>query len=637
MQLLDTIDTPAAVRNADPALMPALAEEIRREITADVAAHGGHLAASLGAVELCIALLRVFEPPRDKVVFDVGHQAYAWKILTGRRGAMAAGLREYGGVCGFPDPAESPCDAFPAGHAGVALAAAEGFSAATAMSAPPGAHRTAASPCAVAVVGDASMANGGSLEALNNCSVLPRGTILVLNDNKMSIGRNTGAMARFLGRLLAGPRYNKVKRAAERTGHRLRLSFMRHVYHGLERRLKSIWLGNTLFEQLGFRYIGPIDGHSVRDLENAFRAARADKYPCVVHVVTRKGKGFPPAEKDPESWHGTGPFNLAAPAPPAHKRDWSAAFGSALSEIARADTRVAAITAAMRDGTGLADFAREFPRRFFDVGIAEASMVSFAGGMAAGGMRPVVAVYSTFLQRAVDGVFHDVCLAGLPVVFAIDRAGAVGADGRTHQGVFDIPLLRAFPGISILQPRSAGEQSAMLKAAIARGAPVAIRWPRGEPPPDGFATPPAPLEWGRAEVLRAPESAAPGSTVWIWALGDMVRDAMETADALGAAGVSAGVVNARFVKPLDSALLHAQAAAGAAIATMENGALAGGFGSAVREALGDTAARVISFGWPDEFLPHGSVNLLKEACGLMPPRMAQTILEKTRETQNGQR
>ena len=631
MALLDTIDTPEAVRAADPADLADLAREVRREIIADVAAHGGHLAASLGAVEICVALLRVFDPLRDRIVFDVGHQAYAWKILTGRRAAMAAGLREEGGPCGFPDPAESPCDAFVAGHAGVALAAAEGFAAAAALEAGPqaaarGARRPDA-PCAVAVVGDASLANGGSLEALNNASVLPGGTILVLNDNKMSIGRNTGAIARFLGRVIAGPRYNRMKRAAEHAGRRLRLTFLRGLYARLKRGLKSLLLGDAFFEQLGFRYIGPIDGHDLKALENAFRAARAYMRPCVVHVVTRKGRGFPPAEKDPEAWHGTGPFDPAAPAAPAPKKDWSAAFGEALRAIARKDRRVVALSAAMRDGTGLSGFAEEFPDRFFDMGIAEAGMVSFAAGLAAGGRRPVVAVYSTFLQRAVDGVFHDVCLQGLPVVFAIDRAGAVGADGRTHQGVFDVPLLRAFPGISIMQPRCAAEQAMMLEAAIAHGGPAAIRWPRGAAPEGGAA--PAPVEWGRAEILKEPASG--GAQVWIWALGDMAGDALETAAAVEAEGFSAGVVNARFVKPVDAALLRAHAASGAVLATMENGALAGGFGSAVRETLADSGARVLSFGWPDEYLPHASVRRLKEKHGLEPAAMARAIVRCAKE------
>ena len=608
MSVLDSIKSPACLKALDPAEASALAGELRREIIADVAAHGGHLAASLGAVEICIALLRVFDPPRDKVVFDVGHQAYAWKILTGRREAMAAALREEGGPGGFPNPDESPCDAFVAGHAGVALAVAQGFAAAGA-------------DCPVAVVGDASLANGGSLEALNN--VAPdRKFILLLNDNKMSIGRNRGAIARFLGRMLSAPRYNRVKSAAERTGHRLHLTFLRRFYHGLERRLKSLWLGNAFFERLGMRYIGPIEGHDVRAVENALRAARADKYPCVVHVVTQKGKGFPPAEKHPELWHGVGRFDVSNPRPPAPRRDWSAVFGEAVCGLARADRRVAALTAAMRDGTGLSGFAGEFPGRFFDGGIAEASLVSFAGGLAAGGMRPVVAIYSTFLQRAVDGVFHDVCLQNLPVVFAVDRAGAVGADGRTHHGVFDIPMLRAIPSLSILSPASAPELGMMLDAAVARGGPVAIRWPRGTPPPDGSVPAPDPVEWGRAQIVREPEGRA---RAWIWALGDSVSDALEAAALLEARGFAAGVVNARFAKPVDSKLLLAQAAEGAAFATVENGSAAGGFGSAVCEALAETGARVKRFGWPDEFIPHGSQDFLKDRYGLSPRKIADSV------------
>ena len=560
-------------------------EELRRKIVEVVSKTGGHLASSLGAVELSLALADVFDPEIDRILWDVGHQTYAWKLLTRRRKPFST-LRQFGGESPFANPDESEADAFVAGHAGNALAAALGM--AVARDARGGGENI------VAVVGDASLANGETLEALNNCAALTKKIILVVNDNAMAISPSRGAMARFLGKLISNVRYNRVKAAAEAAGHRLKLTFLRKTYHSIEQTVKSIWLGNAFFERFGLRYVGPVDGHDLEALKDALTVAKEDKRGVVVHVITEKGKGFHPAEANPSRWHGTGPFNLADPSAQSagpSKAGWSEVFGDALAEEARRDHRVCAVVAAMKDGTGLADFAREFPRRLFDMGISESCAVTFAAGLAKAGARPVVAIYSTFLQRAFDQIMHDVCIMNLPVVFAIDRAGCVGADGRTHHGMFDIPMLRCLPNISIVEPRDAAALKAMLQAAFVRGGPVAIRWPRGTP--EDVPVSNAPLEWGCAEQL-----IAPNARVQLWALGDQVPKAMAATKLLSARGIEAGVVDARFVKPFDAKLLARQRAAGAFVASLENGAVAGGFG----EAIGADA----KFGWPDKFVCHGT-------------------------------
>ena len=512
---------------------------LRNRMLEVVSKNGGHLASSLGAVEIAMALAEVFDPAKDRVVWDVGHQAYAWKLLTGRDNRFDT-LRKLGGISGFPNPSESVADAAVAGHAGVALSVAAGFAAAR--------DRKGTDENVIAVVGDAAMANGVSFEALNHCAAATSKFIVVLNDNEMSISRPTGSFARLLGRLITGVRYNRVKMAAEKAGHALRLTFLRGIYHSIERRVKSLFLGNAFFEQFGLRYIGPIDGHDLAALKDAFTVAKEDKRSVLVHVVTKKGHGYAPAEKNPTKWHGVGPFELFPKDGDerimASKRGWSDAFGDALCELAREDDRIVALTAAMKDGTGLCGFASEFPGRFFDVGIAEEHMVAFASGIAAGGLRPVVAVYSTFLQRAVDQVMHDVCLTRQPVVFCVDRAGVVGADGATHQGVFDIAMLRCLPNLTICQPKDEADLKALLKEALVRNGPTVIRYPRGAAPAKVEAVP-----------CVAPGEAA---SVAIWATGDWLAKANEVARLVG----GCEVVHARYLKPFDAELLSRQRKAG---------------------------------------------------------------------------
>ena len=572
--------------------------EVRNKILETVSKNGGHLASSLGAVEIAMALRKVFDPERDRIVWDVGHQAYAWKLLTGREDRFPT-LRKMGGLSGFPNPSESKADAAVAGHAGVALSVAEGLAAAR--------DRKGTDEHVVAVIGDASIANGTSFEALNNCAAATRRLIVVLNDNDMSIAKPVGSFARSLGRLTSGVRYNRVKNVAKKAGRALGLSFMYGIVHWVKRRLKTMMLRNLWFEEFGFHYLGPVDGHDLAALVSALTAAKEEERPVLLHVVTKKGRGYGPAEKDPTKWHGVGPFDyppspehvdlsLPTEAPLPKAPGWSEAFGSALCEIAREDGRIVALTAAMRDGTGLAPFAREFPSRFFDVGIAEGHMVAFAGGLAAGGLRPVVAIYSTFLQRAVDQVMHDVAIANLPVVFCVDRAGVVGADGVTHQGLYDLAMLRCLPNITICQPKDGEDLKALLVEALGRNGPTVIRYPRGKAVKAG----------GAADVQCAGTTSSVGcqsSAIAIWATGDWYPRACEVARRIG--GVA---VHARYLKPFDAKLLAEQRAAGMKIASLENGSVAGGLG----EAIGAD----FKFGWPDEFIPHGTADELERRYGL---------------------
>lgn len=598
-----------------------LAVEVRERIISTISKNGGHLASSLGVVELTIALLSTFKADKDRIVWDVGHQGYAWKLLTGRE-AQFASIRKHGGLSGFLKRHESKYDAFDAGHAGTSISVALGMAAAR--------DRKGSNEHIVAVIGDASFSNGLSLEALNNVASTTNRLIVILNDNEMSISENVGALSRYFGRLLSSARYNRTKRAIENAAKKLKLAPFRGTYYKIEHALKGLFVRNGFVESLGLRYVGPIDGHDFKSLMGALAIARDSDRPILLHIATTKGKGYKPAENEPDRWHGVGPFDVATGAFPPSKPGYSAAFGNALTSLAKTDERIVAITAAMSSGTGLDIFAKAYPKRFFDVGICEEHAATFAGGLAASGMRPYVALYSTFAQRTVDNIFHDICLQNLPVTFCLDRAGIVGSDGPTHHGLFDIALLRTFPNIVIMQPRDEVTLARMLKTSAKGSFPSSIRYPRGRGP--GLALPdnPAPLPLGKAEVIKAPESG--NAKVWIWALGDMLDIAESVSGKLAENSITSGIVDPQFIKPLDVDLLTSQAKEEAIFVTIENGALIGGFGTAVLEALSEKglANRVLRFGWPDKLIAHGTREELLADYGLDADSITKRIIGNIR-------
>ncbi len=598
MGLLNKINQPHDLRQLNITEMDSLAQELRELIIDTVSKNGGHLASNLGVVELTIALHRVFDSPRDRIVWDVGHQAYVHKILTGRRDEFPS-LRQFGGLSGFPKRTESRHDAFDTGHSSTSISAALGMAVARDMAGD--------DYQVVAVIGDGSLTGGQAFEALNHAGMLRRKMIIVLNDNEMSIAKNVGAMSEYLYRMRTAPTYSRIKRDVEVLLKNIP-SIGQKVAHTAERvkdSLKYLLVPGMLFEDLGCTYIGPVDGHQLPLLLEIFEKAKTINGPVVIHAVTQKGLGYAPAETNAGKFHGVGPFCVntgevcQSPAAPTYTK----AFGDALADLAELDPSITAITAAMPDGTGLRNFSKLYPDRFFDVGIAEQHAMTLAAGMAAQGARPLVAVYSTFAQRGYDQILHDICLQELPVVLALDRAGLVGDDGPTHHGVFDYSYLRPMPNMTIMAPKDENELRQMLYTAFQLNAPCAIRYPRGcavgVPLTPGWQQ----LPHGKAEQL------ADGTDVCLWAVGSMVELARQVQRELAGAGISAGLVNARFVKPLDRELL-AQTAACGRLVTLEENVLAGGFGAAVLEAVNEFNAaavpvRVLRLGVPDEFVPHG--------------------------------
>ncbi len=616
-RILETIRQPADLQKLTLPELQFLASEIRELIIGTVSRTGGHLASNLGVVELTIALLRVFDPFRDRIVWDVSHQGYTWKILTGRRERFGT-LRQYGGLSGFLRRDESPADAFGAGHAGTAVSAALGMAVAR--------DRQGGQDHVVAVLGDGAAGCGISLEGLNHVATTTRRFIVILNDNEMSISTSVGALAKHLGRLLSDPRYNLWKKQVEHLAVRLHMGWLRHAYYRVEAAIKGLFLRSAFFEEMGLRYVGPIDGHDFRALLDALTIARQAEQPILVHVATQKGRGYSFAEKHPEQWHGTPAFDIESGEIVVGQTGptYSAVFGATLERLAAEDPRLVAITAAMPVGTGLQGFSRRFPDRFFDVGMSEEHAVVFAAGLATRGMIPVFAVYSTFFQRSIDGVIHDVALQNLPLVFCLDRAGIVGDDGPTHHGVFDIALLRPIPNLVIMQPKNASELARMVATAVRLGRPAVIRYPRGPTQsmdPATLSLEPLPI--GQAEVICNPVDPAHG---YLWALGDMVPLAEACAQRLAEYGLHLGVVNARFVRPLDHTLL-AQHRNAPLVATFENGVVRGGFGSEVEEALVAQGfhGRLLRFGWPDTFIPHGSPDILMRECGLTVEAITGTL------------
>jgi len=618
--VLDKVNVPDDLKSLDTDELEKLAEEVRELIIGTVSKTGGHLAASLGVVELTIALLKVFDPPDDKLVWDVGHQAYAYKILTGRKDRFHT-LRQKGGISGFLKMQESEYDAFGAGHSGTAMSAALGMAVAR--------DRRKGEEHVVAILGDGAAGCGISYEAMNNVHSATGRMIVILNDNEMSIAANVGALSRYLGRLLASPRYNRWKRSVESMATRMKMDFLRSAYYRIEESIKGLFLRSVIFEEFGLRYIGPIDGHNMHALVDALTIARDYDRPIVLHVSTRKGKGFKPAEEHPEKWHGTPAFDRATgePVSVGGSPSYSEVFGSVLERLAKDNEKIVAVTAAMSMGTGLSGFAGKFPDRFFDVGISEEHATVFAAGMAAEGLVPVFAVYSTFVQRAVDYIIHDICLQNLPVVLCLDRAGVVGDDGPTHHGVFDIALLRPIPNLVLMQPRDAAELANMLYTATRIGRPVVLRYPRGPGPGGGIPKKLSDLKIGKAEVVR---TTSKGKGVWFWALGDMLGIAEEAAELLAKKGVMAGIVNPRFIQPFDEALLGEQVSDALLIVTLENGVLKGGFGSGIQEFLNERGLghKVLGFGWPDRFVPHGKPKDLMKDFGITAEAVADKAVER---------
>ncbi len=624
-KLLKIIRGPADVKALDAAQLPELAQEIRDEIIAVTAKNGGHVGPNLGVVELTIALHRVFDTPTDQFVFDVAHQGYVHKLLTGRHGDFFRQLRQTNGASGFLYRSESPHDSFGAGHAGTALSAALGMATARDL--------RGSSEHVVAVCGDAAFTCGVTLEALNNIAGSTKRLIVVLNDNEWSIAKNVGAISSYLNRLSTSPTYNKLHHDVEG----FFKSFpageeMNRMYHKWKRETKDFFVESSLFEKFGLRYLGPVDGHDLDKLQKNLEFAKHADVPVLIHVLTKKGRGLDAAIAHPEKFHGLGAFDpvtgKSEPAAVGTPPTYQDVFGHALVRFATKDANILGITGAMPSGTGLIHLANELPKQFFDVGLAEEHAVLFAAGLATKGFRPVCAIYSTFLQRAYDQIIHDVALQNLPVTFCMDRAGLSPNDGPTHHGLFDISYLRCVPNATVMQPKDEDELVDMLHTSLHLPGPGFIRYPRGAGTGVTIKDKPVALPIGQAEILRE------GSNVMIWALGPMVRDALKLAERLEREeNISVGVVNARFVKPLDRTLLLSHAALIPLLVTMEDHVLAGGFGSAVLEALQDAECptAVERIGWPDKFVEHGTNGqILRAAYGLSPEDIHRRVLNRWR-------
>lgn len=618
--LLNKIDSPKDIKNLNYDALKELAQEIRDYMIEVISKNGGHLAPNLGVVELTLALHKVFNCPKDKIIWDVGHQSYIHKIITGRREAFKT-LRQYNGLSGFPKIQESEYDAFGTGHSSTSISAALGMAIARDLK---GEDNEV-----IAVIGDGSMTGGMAYEALNNAGDLQKKLIIILNDNEMSIAKNVGAMSDYLYQLRTAKTYTRIKKDLE--------GWLKHKNYGeniinIVRRVKGsvkyLLVPGSVFEHLGFKYYGPVDGHDLEHLVEVLEVAKETPGPVIIHVITKKGKGYEPAEKSPNKFHGTGPFDIATGkkfTKPGAPVTYTEVFGKTLVDIAKDDKKIVAITAAMPDGTGLNYFADAYPDRFFDVGIAEQHAVTAAAGMAAAGLHPVVAVYSTFMQRAFDSVLHDICMQNLPVVLGLDRAGLVGDDGYTHHGVFDYSYLRLMPQMTIMAPKDENELRHMLATAVNFNGPIALRYPRGSGLGVEITEPLHTLPIGKAEEIKT------GSDVCLWAVGSMVDEAVKAAEALAEQGISAGVVNMRFVKPLDTELLVKTALQCKNIVTLEEGTVEGGAGSAVLEELNDNGlvgkVKVLNLGIPDKYIPHGDKKLLLRDIGLDQGSIVKRIAE----------
>ena len=624
LELLPLIQSPADLRQLKAPQLPQVCEELRRSILKTISQSGGHLGSSLGATEIITALHYVFKTPQDKIIFDTGHQSYSHKLLTGRREKFA-GIRQFGGISGFPKRSESEYDVFGVGHASTAISAALGVAAARDIK--------GEDFKVVVLVADGCMTGGEAYEGLQNAGMLQSDLLVILNDNQMFISKRVGALGTFLTKLLT---LGAVRGAEDSVKKFLeRFKFWGSSILRLAKRARVLLFPGMLFEEMGFAYFGPVDGHDVVQLVEVLEHIKSLRGPILLHCITKKGKGYPLAENDAAMWHGPGRFDLSTgqffknPAMKDPPPSYTAVFGKAVVKEGQRDSRVVAITAAMPDGTGLDRFRDEFPRRFFDVGIAEEHAVTFAGGLAAEGCRPVVALYSSFLQRGFDQVAHDVCLQNLPVTFAIDRAGLVGEDGPTHHGVFDLGLLRMLPNITVMAAADENELQHMLRTALTLDGPAALRYPRGLGV--GVAMDPEAhsLPIGRGVRLKE------GGAVTLLAIGSRVHPALAAAHMLDDQGISTGVINMRFVKPLDVELMRQAAAATPRLVTVEDNALSGGFGSAVLEALAGRGVDVLRLGIPDRWVEHGSLGQLYDLVGISPEKIALRVAEWCKNVPGG--
>ena len=612
--ILDSIQKENDIQKIDNKDLPQLAQEIRTFLIEKISENGGHLGSNLGVVELTMAMHLSFHLPEDKMIWDVGHQSYTHKILTGRRDGFDT-LRKYGGMSGFPKRKESACDAFDTGHSSTSISAGLGYAMASQLKGD--------NNYVVSVIGDGSLTGGMAWEALNNASRLKRNFIIVLNDNNMSIAENVGGFSEYLNQVRTRERYQNLKAGVENTLSRLpgRGEQLIRGIRKTKNSIKQFFVPGMLFEEMGLTYLGPYDGHNIDQLMRAFKEAKQVNGAVVLHVCTQKGQGYEPAMRHPARFHGAEPFVIETGLPKKKriKANYTDIFSTVMRKMGDREPDVVAVTAAMPDGTGLKRFHNMFPDRFFDVGIAEQHAVTFAAGLAAAGLKPVVAVYSSFLQRAYDQVIHDVCIQNLHVIFAIDRAGLVGSDGETHQGIFDLSYLSSIPNMTVMAPKNKWELSDMMKFAVRYDGPIALRYPRGEAY-DGLSRFRLPIEYGKWETIYDENEIA------LLAVGSMVKTAVEVRDRLRQMGYGCTLVNARFVKPLDQEAIRTLQTEHQLLVTMEENVKAGGFGEAVLEYLNEiksqTRAMVIAL--PDDYVEHGNVDLLKQECGID----AESIIKK---------
>lgn len=614
--LLSNINKANDIKNIAPGDYPALAQEIREFLIEKISQTGGHLGSNLGAVELTMALHLSFNLPEDKIIWDVGHQSYTHKLLTGRRDGFE-NLRKYGGMSGFPKRKESDCDCFDTGHSSTSISAGLGLVKARDIQ--------GQKHSVISVIGDGSLTGGMAYEALNNAAKLETNFIIVLNDNNMSISENVGGVSKYLNNIRTAEAYLDIKEGVYNTlkdmpkyGDRVVESIRK-----AKSSFKQLVVPGMFFEDMGLTYLGPVDGHNIPAMLRMFQEAKRVRNGVIVHVITQKGKGFGPAERHPARFHGAEPFDIETgiPTKPRTTANYTDIFSTVMTKLGARDERVVAITAAMPDGTGLKRFRNIYPERFFDVGIAEEHAVTFAAGLAAGGLKPVVAIYSSFLQRAYDQILHDVCIQNLPVVFAIDRAGLVGSDGETHQGIFDLSYLSSIPNMHVMAPKNKWELSDMMKFALAFGAPIALRYPRGEAYA-GLQEFRAPIEMGKAEALYVE------GDICLMAVGSMVKTAEAVREKLHAAGFKCSLINARFVKPIDENAVAFAAKNHKLVVTMEENVASGGYGEKVREYFDSLSAdcSLINIAIPDEYVEHGNVELLKKEVGIDAESITDRIL-----------